>query len=71
MPLLFRGWLGLNRSSLSWVCDKPRFSGSYCGGDSSIERGMASSYRIEIEKFNGKNFELWKVNMEDILVDKE
>jgi hypothetical protein len=32
---------------------------------------MASSSRIEIEKFNGKNFELWKLKMEDLLVDKE
>jgi hypothetical protein len=31
---------------------------------------MASSSRIEIE-FNGKNFELWKLKMEDLLVDKE
>jgi hypothetical protein len=58
MPLLLRVWLGLDRSSLSWVCDKPRFSGSFCSGDSSIERGMASSFRIKIDKFNGKNFEL-------------
>jgi hypothetical protein len=71
MPLLLRVWLGLDRSSLSWVCDKPGFSGSFCSGDSSIERGMVSSSRIEIEKFNGKNFELWKLKMEDLLVDKE
>jgi hypothetical protein len=71
MPLLLRVWLGLDRSSLSWVCDKPGFSGSFCSGDSSIERGMASSSRMEIEKFNGKNFELWKLKMEDLLVDKE
>jgi hypothetical protein len=71
MPLLLRVWLGLDRSSLSWICDKPGFSGSFCSGDSSVERGMASSSRIEIEKFNGKNFELWKLNMEDLLVDKE
>ena len=32
---------------------------------------MASSSRIEIEKFNGKNFELWKLKMEDLIVDKE
>ena len=32
---------------------------------------MASSSRIEIEKFNGKNIELWKLKMEDLLVDKE
>jgi hypothetical protein len=32
---------------------------------------MASSSRIEIEKFNGKNFELWKLKMEDLLVDKD
>jgi hypothetical protein len=57
-PLLLRVWLGLDRSSLSWVCDKPWFSGSFCSGDSSVEKGMPSSYRIKIEKFNGKNFEL-------------
>jgi hypothetical protein len=71
MPLLLRVWLGLDRSSLSWVCDKLGFSGSFCSGDLSIERGMASSSRIEIEKFNGKKFELWKLKMEDLLVDKE
>jgi hypothetical protein len=71
MPLLLRVWLGLDRSSLSWVCDKPRFSGRFCSGDSSVERGMESSSRIDIEKFNGKNFELWKLKMEDLLVDKE
>jgi hypothetical protein len=70
-PLLLRVWLGLDRSSLSWVCDKPRFNGRFCSGDSSKERGMASSSRIEIEKFNSKNFELWKLKMEDLLVDKE
>ena len=71
MPLLLRVWLGLDRSSFSWVCDKPGFSGSFCSGDSSIERGMAGSSRIEIEKFNGKNFELWNIKMEDLLFDEE
>jgi hypothetical protein len=32
---------------------------------------MASSLKIETEKFNGKSFELWKLNMEDLLVDKD
>jgi hypothetical protein len=32
---------------------------------------MASSSKMEIEKFNGKSFELWKLNMEDLLVDKD
>jgi hypothetical protein len=32
---------------------------------------MASSSRIEIEIFNGHNFELWKLKMEDLLVDRE
>ena len=32
---------------------------------------MASSSRIEIEKFNGQNFEVWKLKMEDLLVDQE
>jgi hypothetical protein len=71
IPLLLRVWLGLDRSSLSWVCEKPGFSGRFCSGDLSAKIGMASSSRIEIEKFNGKNFELWKLNMEDLLVDKE
>jgi hypothetical protein len=70
-PLLFRVCLGLDRSILSWICDKPGFSRSICSGDLSIEKGMASTYRIEIENFNGKNFEKWKLKMEDLLVDKE
>jgi hypothetical protein len=32
---------------------------------------MESSSKIEIEKFNGKIFELWKFNMEYLLVDKD
>jgi hypothetical protein len=71
MPFLLRVWLSLDRSSLSWVCDKPRFSGSFYSGDLCAERGMESSFRIEKEKFNGKKFELWKLKMEDLLVDKE
>jgi hypothetical protein len=26
---------------------------------------------MEIEKFNGKGFELWKLKMEDLLVDRD
>ena len=32
---------------------------------------MASSGKINIEKFNGQSFELWKLKMEDLLVDKD
>ena len=32
---------------------------------------MASGGKIEIEKFNGQSFELWKLRMEDLLVDKD
>jgi hypothetical protein len=32
---------------------------------------MASSLRIEIEKINGQNFQLWKLKIEDLLVDRE
>ena len=32
---------------------------------------MASRRKIEIEQFNGQSFELWKLNMEDLLVDKD
>ena len=32
---------------------------------------MVSSGNIEIKKFNGQSFELWKLKMEDLLVDKD
>jgi hypothetical protein len=32
---------------------------------------MASSSKIEIEKFNRKIFEMWKLKTEDILLDKD
>ena len=32
---------------------------------------MASSGKIEIEKFNRQSFELCKLKMEDLLVDKD
>ena len=32
---------------------------------------MVRTSRIKIEKFNGHNFELWKLKMEDLLVDRE
>ena len=32
---------------------------------------MVRSGKIEIEKFNGHIFELWKLNIEDLLVDKD
>jgi hypothetical protein len=32
---------------------------------------MENSLKIELDKFNGKSFELWKLKMEDMLVDKD
>ena len=32
---------------------------------------MESNSKMEIEKFNGKRFELWKLKMEDILVERD
>jgi hypothetical protein len=32
---------------------------------------MARNSKMEIEKFNGKSFELWKLKMEDLLVDRD
>ena len=32
---------------------------------------MVRSGKIKIEKFNGQIFELWKLKMEDLLVDKD
>jgi hypothetical protein len=30
---------------------------------------MAINLKMEIEKFSGKSFEMWKLNMEDLLVE--
>jgi hypothetical protein len=32
---------------------------------------MVSNLKTEIEKFNGKSFELWKLKMEDLLVERD
>ena len=32
---------------------------------------MASNSKMEIEKFNGKSFELWKLKIEELLMDKD
>jgi len=39
--------------------------------DDSFVEIMANSYRVEIENPNGQNFELWKLKMEDLMVDNE
>lgn len=32
---------------------------------------MTSTSRLEMDKFNGTNFELWKLKIEDLLVDRD
>jgi hypothetical protein len=32
---------------------------------------MARNSKMEIKKFNGKSFNLWKLNMEDLLVERD
>jgi hypothetical protein len=32
---------------------------------------MVRSSRIDIERFNGNNFEIWNLKMEDIITDRE
>ena len=32
---------------------------------------MENNSKMEIKKFNGKIFELWKLKMEDLLVDRD
>jgi hypothetical protein len=32
---------------------------------------MVSSLKLEIEKFNGKHFDLWNLNIEYMLVDRD
>ena len=36
-----------------------------------VLKKVVSRSKIEIEKFNGKIFELWKLKLEDLLVVKE
>jgi protein associated with RNAse G/E len=55
---------------LAWVCDKPCYSESSVVLILMVKRNGNSS-KIEIEKFNGKSFELWKLKMEVLLVDKD
>ena len=58
------------RALLARDCDKPCYSGR-----SAVLffrwKEMASNSKMEIEKFNGKSFELWKLKMEDLLVDRD
>ena len=44
--------------------------GTLCG-ESCVRKKMASTSKTEIEKFNGQNFELWKLKMEYLLVDRD
>jgi hypothetical protein len=32
---------------------------------------MESNSKMEIKKFNGQSFELWKLNMEDLFMDRD
>ena len=51
-------------------CDKPCYSGRYVVLILQVKRNDESS-KMEIEKFNGNFFELWKLNIEDLLVDRD
>ena len=39
--------------------------------ESCVRKKMVSTSKTEIEKFNGQNFELWKLKMEDLLMDRD
>ena len=32
---------------------------------------MVNTSRLEMKKFNGANFEMWKLKMEDFLIDQD
>jgi hypothetical protein len=51
-------------------CDKPCYSGRSVVLIFQVKRN-GEQFKMEIEKFNGKSFELWKLKMEDLLVDKD
>ena len=55
---------------LAQDCDKPCYSGRSMVLIFQAKR-MENSSKMEIEKFNGKIFEMWKLKMEYLLVDKD
>jgi hypothetical protein len=55
---------------LAQVCDKPCYSGSSVVSILVVKRN-GEQFKNRDQKFNGKSFELWKLKMEDILVDKD
>jgi hypothetical protein len=52
-------------------CDKPCYSGISMVLVFQVKRNDKKLKKMEIEKFNGKKIELWKIKMEDMLVDKD
>jgi hypothetical protein len=55
---------------LAQDCNKPCYSGRSVVLFFRLKE-MASNSKMEIEKFNEKIFELWKLKMEDLLVDRD
>jgi hypothetical protein len=51
-------------------CAKPCYNGRSMVLIFQVKR-MASNSKMEIEKFNWKMFELWKLKMEYLLVDRD
>jgi hypothetical protein len=51
-------------------CDKPCCSGRYVVLIFQVKRN-GEQFKMKIEKFNGNFFELWKLKMEDLLVDRD
>ena len=54
----------------AWIYDLPSHSIGYPRRRLSSDI-MLNTSGIEIEKLNGYNFELWKLKIEDLLVDQE
>lgn len=51
-------------------CGRPYSVGDLCDGFL-WWNNMASIGKIDIEKFNSQKFELWKLKLDDLLVDKD
>jgi len=62
MPLLLRGF--------AWACGRPCSVGHLRDRLWWLKK-MVSNGKIEIEKFNGQSSRLWKLKVEDLLVDKD
>lgn len=68
-------WFGFEGTPLWLKCLAQAYGNPYyserCAKLIFVVKGNGEQFKEEIDKFNGHRFELWKLKMEDILVNKD